>query len=180
MSRFILTRIGLALPTLLVISLLVFSLQALLPGDAAISLSGEDRDPAAVAAIREKYHLDEPIAIRFGFWLGAALTGDFGVSIRTGLPIGEMLAQRIPVTLELSLLAMLIALLIGIPAGIVSALKRGTRWDYAATAAALAGVSIPNFWAGIMLILLFAVTLRCCHRAATSAPLRVSPAISRP
>jgi len=160
MARFILRRLALALPTLFVIALFVFSLQALLPGDAATSLSGEDRDPAAIAAIRARYRLDDPLPIRFTAWLADLASGDFGVSIRTGLPIGQMLAQRIPVTLELALLAMLIALAIGVPAGIVSALKRGTIWDSVANGVALVGISVPNFWAGIMLILTFAVMLR--------------------
>ena len=87
------------------------------------------------------------------------MSGDFGVSIRTGLPVGEMLLQRIPVTFELAVLSMLLALVVGVPAGIISAVKRGTRLDYVANVVAMAGISIPGFWLGIMLILLFAVNL---------------------
>lgn len=159
MIRFIVRRILIALPTLLIIALAVFSMQALLPGDPAVALSGEDHDPAAIAAIRERYHLDDPIPVRFVAWVTGALSGDFGVSIRTGLPVGEMLQQRIPVTFELAALSMLLALVIGVPAGIISAVKRGSKLDYVANIVAMAGISIPGFWLGIMLILLFAVKL---------------------
>jgi peptide/nickel transport system permease protein len=159
MLAFIAHRILITIPTLLVITLVVFSLQQLLPGDIARVLGGEDADPIAIKAIREKYLLDQPFPLRYADWFLRMLGGDFGESLRIREPVAPMIAQKLPVTLSLALLAMVISLAIGIPAGIVSAIRKGTAWDYAANAVALSGISIPNFWLGIMLILLFSVTL---------------------
>lgn len=147
------------IPTLLVITVVVFSLQALLPGDIARVLGGEDADPIAIAAIREKYLLDQPFVVRYADWVLKMLGGDFGESLRIREPVAPMLLQKLPVTLHLAMFAMAISLAIGIPAGIVSAIRKRTVWDYGANAAALSGISIPNFWLGIMLILLFSVRL---------------------
>ncbi len=131
----------------------------MLPGDPAVVLAGEDRDPTVVAYLREKLHLDEPLPVRYFYWIRGVLHGDLGESLRLQKPVTELIVEKLPVTLELALFAMIIALAIGIPAGIVSAVKRGTAWDYAANVVALWGLSTPNFWLGIMLILLFSVTL---------------------
>jgi peptide/nickel transport system permease protein len=159
MGGFLIRRIAVAIPTLLLVSMLVFSLQQMLPGDAAVALSGEEHDPKVIQYLREKYHLDQPVPVQYGYWLNGILHGDFGRSIRTGLPIGEMIRQKLPVTIELSFLAIVIAIVIGIPAGVIAALKRGSVLDYGVSAVGLAGLSIPSFWFGIMLILLFAVRL---------------------
>ncbi|MGE8104490.1 ABC transporter permease [Allorhizobium sp. NPDC080224] len=157
--NFILRRALSAIPTLLILSIFVFLLLKLLPGDPAIALAGEDPSPAAIESIRVKYGLDQPLPVQYVKWLGGVLQGDFGVSIRTKLPIGEMLAQRLPVTLQLSLQAMLIAIIIGVPAGILAAIRRGSYIDVTVTTLGLAGLSVPSFWFGIILIMIFAVTL---------------------
>jgi peptide/nickel transport system permease protein len=159
MLRFLAGRLAVAIPTLLLVSVLVFSLQKLLPGDPALALAGEDRSPEVIAFLRQKYQFDQPIPIQYWIWLKAFVTGDLGMSVRTGLPIGRMIAEKLPVTMELSLISMLIAMAIGVPAGVAAALKRGTAIDYLVGVLGLAGLSIPSFWLGIMLILLFSVSL---------------------
>jgi peptide/nickel transport system permease protein len=138
---------------------MVFGLLKLLPGDPAVALAGEERDPAVIEYLRVKYSLDQPVPVQYVRWLGGIVQGDFGLSIRTRLPIGEMIVQKLPVTIQLSLQAMLIALIVGIPAGVLAAIKRGTPIDYGVSIIGLGGLSIPSFWLGIMLILLFAVNL---------------------
>jgi peptide/nickel transport system permease protein len=152
-------RLAVLVPTLFFVSVLIFSLQQLLPGDAAIAMAGEENDPEAIAAIRARYHLDKPVAVQYGIWLGRVLRGDFGESLRSRIPVRELLASKLPVTVQLALCSMLIALCIGIPAGILSATRKGTVVDAAANFLALSGLSVPHFWLGIMLILLFAVRL---------------------
>ncbi len=159
MFEFLLKRIASLIPTLVVVSMLIFGLQQLLPGDPAKILAGEEQDPTVVAYLRTKLHLDEPLPVRYGYWIGGVLKGDLGESVRTQQPVLELVLQKLPVTLELALLAMLIALVIGIPAGIVSAVGRGTVWDSLANGFALWGISTPNFWLGILMILLFSVQL---------------------
>jgi len=122
-------------------------------------LAGEDRDPTVVAYLRQKMHLDEPLPVRYVYWIKGVLHGDLGESLRMQKPVRELILEKLPVTIELAAFAMVIALLIGVPMGILSAVRRNTAWDYAANAIALWGLSTPNFWLGIMLILLFSVTL---------------------
>ncbi|HXA93935.1 MAG TPA: ABC transporter permease [Candidatus Dormibacteraeota bacterium] len=152
-------RLAVLVPTLFFVSVLIFSLQQLLPGDAAIALAGEEQDPAVVAAIRARYHLDRPLPVQYGIWIGNVLRGDFGESLRSRIPVAELIVSKLPVTAQLSVFAMLIALVIGIPAGIVSAARKGTPLDVTVNLLALSGLSVPHFWLGIMLILLFAVRL---------------------
>jgi peptide/nickel transport system permease protein len=159
MLTFLVRRVAQVLPTLVFASMLIFGLQQLLPGDPALVLAGEERDPTVVQYLHEKLHLDEPLPVRYGYWIQGVLQGDLGESMRLQKPVLELILQKLPVTLELAFLAIIIALAIGIPAGIISAVKRNTAWDYAANAVALWGLSTPNFWLGIMLILLFSVTL---------------------
>ena len=159
LGRYIARRLFALVPTLAFVSILIFSLQQLLPGDPALALAGEERDPAAVAAIRAKYHLDRPMVVQYGIWLGKVLRGDFGESLRNRIPVSELLASKLPVTIELAVGSMLVALLLGLPAGILSATRKGTPVDFLANLAALSGLSVPHFWLGIMLILLFAVRL---------------------
>jgi peptide/nickel transport system permease protein len=159
LGLFVAHRLAVLVPTLFFVSVLIFSLQQLLPGDAAIALAGEEQDPAVVAALRQKYHLDRPIAIQYGIWMSRVLRGDFGESLRNKIPVAELLASKLPVTVELALLSMVIALVLGIPAGVLSAARKGTPLDVAANIVALSGLSVPHFWLGIMLILLFAVQL---------------------
>ena len=156
---YIVRRLVVLVPTLFCVSVLTFGLQQLLPGDAALALAGEEHDAAVVAAIRAKYHLDQPVPVQYAIWIGNILRGDFGESRRNRIPVAELIASKLPVTIELALCSMIIALAIGIPAGIVSAARKGTPLDVGANLLALSGLSVPHFWLGIMLILFFAVRL---------------------
>jgi len=158
-SRFLVRRLAAIVPTLFFVSILIFGLQQLLPGDPAIAMAGEERDPSVIAYLRGKFHLDEPLPVRYGYWLKGVLHGDLGDSVRIQRPVTELIVEKLPVTIELALLAMAIALTIGITAGIVSAVFKNSPLDYAANVFALWGLSTPNFWLGILLILLFAVKL---------------------
>ncbi len=160
MRRYLLRRLALLPPTLVLISLLVFLLQQLLPGDPALAMAGEQRDPQVIEFIRHRYHLDEPLPVQYALWLGGVLQGDLGQSIRLEQPVRSLIAQKLPVTIELTVFAMLIALSIGIPMGVLAAVKRGTVWDLLANGVALWGLSTPNFWLGILLMLLFSVELQ--------------------
>ena len=159
MTAYLARRIATILPTLVFVTMMIFGLQQLLPGDPAVVLAGEEQDPQVIAYLREKMHLDEPLPMRYLHWVGGVLQGDLGESIRNQQPVLELVLQKLPVTIELSVLAMLIALVIGIPTGIVSAVRQGTAWDFGANAFALWGLSTPNFWLGILMILLFSVHL---------------------
>ena len=159
MFRYLLQRLATIVPTLFFVSILIFGLQQLLPGDPAVALSGEDRDPNVIAYLHAKLHLDDPLPVRYGYWLGALLHGDLGESIRIQRPVLDLIFEKLPVTLQLASMAIVIAILIGVSAGVISAVKKDTIWDYAANVFALWGLSTPNFWLGIMLILLFAVQL---------------------
>ncbi|PXA90628.1 peptide ABC transporter [Caulobacter sp. D4A] len=152
-------RLLVAIPTLLIISIFVFSLQKLLPGDPILAMAGEERDPAVIEFLRDKYRLNDPVVVQYFYWLGGVLTGDFGISLRTNQPVLELILQKLPVTIQLATMAMFFAMLIGIPMGILAAVKKNTFIDYIANVLALTGLSIPNFWLGIMLILLISVQL---------------------
>ncbi|HEY0208959.1 ABC transporter permease [Acerihabitans sp.] len=153
-------RILLAIPTLFLVSIMVFSLQKLLPGDPVVAMAGEERDPAVIAMLRDKYRLDDPIPAQYFYWLRDALHGDLGISLRTQEPVTTLIAGKLPVTIELTLLSMIIAMALGITTGIIAAVRRGTWVDYSANFVALSGISIPNFWLGVLLILLFSVKLQ--------------------
>jgi peptide/nickel transport system permease protein len=157
MTTFLLHRLALVPPTLFFVSVLIFGLQQLLPGDPALALAGEDRNPEVIAFLRQKYHFDEPFPVRYLLWVEGVFAGDLGESIRIKRPVLDLVLEKLPVTGELAALAFIIALAIGIPIGVLSAVKNGSLIDYAATMAALWGLSIPNFWLGILLILLFSV-----------------------
>ena len=159
MLTFLGKRILQLIPTLFFVSVIIFSLQQLLPGDPATIMAGEERDPAVIAQIRAQYRLDQPIPVQYVYWVKGVLTGDLGESMRIKQPVRSLVLEKLPVTLQLGLMAIVIAVTIGVSAGIVSAVKKGTVWDYAANVFALWGLSTPNFWLGILLILLFAVQL---------------------
>lgn len=147
------------IPTLFVVSVLIFSLQQLLPGDPALVMAGEEKDPEVIEQIRKQYRLDQPIPVQYVYWLKGVLTGNLGESMRLKAPVSDLVLSKLPVTLQLASMAMIIALLIGVTAGVISAVKRGTRLDYIVNVIGLIGISTPNFWLGIMLIFLFAVNL---------------------
>jgi len=159
MLTFLGKRILQLIPTLFFVSVIIFSLQQLLPGDPATIMAGEERDPAVIAQIRRQYRLDQPIPVQYLYWVKGVLTGDLGESMRIKQPVRGLILEKLPVTLQLGLMAIVIAVTIGVSAGIVSAVKKGTVWDYAANVFALWGLSTPNFWLGIMMIFLFSVEL---------------------
>ena len=159
MLTFLGKRILQLIPTLFFVSVIIFSLQQLLPGDPATIMAGEERDPAVIAQIRRQYRLDQPIPVQYLYWVKGVLTGDLGESMRIKQPVRSLVLEKLPVTLQLGLMAIVIAVTIGVSAGIVSAVKKGTVWDYAANVFALWGLSTPNFWLGIMMIFLFSVEL---------------------
>ena len=159
MGKYLLRRLATIVPTLILVSMLVFGLQQLLPGDPATILAGEDQDPGVVAYLRQKMHLDEPLPLRYLYWAGGVVRGDLGDSLRVQKPVADLVLEKLPVTLQLASMAIVIAILIGVTAGVISAVKKDTAWDYAANVFALWGLSTPNFWLGILLILLFAVQL---------------------
>ncbi|MGF9695358.1 MULTISPECIES: ABC transporter permease [unclassified Rhizobium] len=152
-------RLLVAIPTLLIISIFVFSLQKLLPGDPVLAMAGEERDPATIEFLREKYHLNDPVIVQYFSWVGGILVGDFGISLRTNQPVLELIGQKLPVTIQLAVMSMILALVIGIPTGILAAVYKNRALDYIANLVALSGLSVPNFWLGIMLILLVSVNL---------------------
>ena len=159
MLRFIGWRLVLAIPTLLLVTLFVFCLQKLLPGDPVLALAGEERDPQVLDFLREKYHFNDPFPLQYLAWVAGVAQGDLGISLKTEQPVLHLIATKLPITIELAALSMLVALLIGIPAGIVAAVRKGEAADYAANIVALSGISIPHFWLGVLLILVFAVQL---------------------
>src|SRR6476661_6842910 len=139
--------------------MLIFGLQQLLPGDPALIMAGEERDPKVLEEIRQQYRLDRPIPEQYFYWVKGVLSGNLGESMRLKASVGSLVSQKLPVTLQLAAMAFLIAIGIGIPAGIISAVKKETLWDYGANLFALWGLSTPNFWLGILMIFLFSVTL---------------------
>ena len=147
-------------PTLLLVSMLVFGLQQLMPGDPALVLAGEEgANPQLLAQIRSELMLDRPLPVQYLHWLDRLVHGDLGYSWRIRQPVAALVEQKLPVTLQLGAMAFLFAVVIGVPAGVLSAVKRGTGWDHAANLIGLGGLSTPNFWLGIMLILLVSVQL---------------------
>ncbi len=171
MFELIIRRCLVVIPTLFLVSVIVFGMQKLLPGDPVLALAGEDRDPQTIAYLQEKYRLNDPIVTQYTSWLGRILTGDFGISIRTEKPVLDLIVQKLPVTLQLAAFAMIVALLIGVPAGIISAVRKGTLTDYSINVAALSGLSIPNFWLGILLILVVSVQWQLLPSSGYTSPL---------
>src|SRR5471030_903794 len=157
MLVFLTRRLLQIIPTLILVSILIFGLQQLLPGDPALIMAGEERDPIVLQQIREQYRLNEPIPVQYFYWIKGVLSGNLGESMRLKSSVSSLVAEKLPVTLQLAGMALLIALCIGIPAGIISAVKKETFWDYGANLFALWGLSTPNFWLGILMIFLFSV-----------------------
>jgi peptide/nickel transport system permease protein len=158
-AEFLIQRGFISLVTLFLITVIVFTGVRMIPGDPARVLAGTDADAAGLQEIRDKYGLDDPVPVQYLRWLALALRGDLGESIRTRQPVAATVAIKLPITIELACLSLLVALALALPAGIVAAVRRNTVWDIAASAVSLCGVSIPNFWLGIMLILLVSVRL---------------------
>ncbi len=147
-------------PTMLLVSVIVFTLQHLLPGDPAVMLAGDSAgDPHVVAQIRDHLLLNRPLWEQYLHWLAGVLHGNLGYSWELSAPVTTLLLQKLPVTLQLSAMAFVIALAIGIPLGVISAVKKGTPLDWLATSIGLFGLSVPSFWLGIVLILAVSVDL---------------------
>jgi peptide/nickel transport system permease protein len=159
MGWFVLRRAGASLIVLFLASLLVFLGIRALPGDPAVMLAGEEATPDVVNTIRHEYGLDKPLPVQYATYVKQALSGNLGRSTQDKLPVGQILADRLPVTIELALLAILVAIVVGVLAGIVAAAWRGKFADYVATGFGLVGLSVPHFWLGLLAILLLAVRL---------------------
>jgi peptide/nickel transport system permease protein len=157
--RFLVRRLLLTVPVLLGVATLVFALIHLIPGDPAQAILGETASEAEVAALRQRLGLDRPLLEQYGGFLTNAARGDLGTSLRNNAPVAQEIGDRLPATLELAAAAMFVAIGVSIPLGIIAAVRRGTIVDHAATTLALTGISVPNFWLGPLLALVFAVEL---------------------
>lgn len=159
MISYIARRILLTIPAMLAMSVIVFFIIRLVPGDPVLVILGLRANPESIAALRGQLRLDDPIHVQYLSWIGDAVRGDLGHDYRTGEPIGSMLMSRLPVTLEVAILAIFVAGLIGVPLGILSATRRGAA-EVTSSTFSILGISIPDFWLGVMLILFFSANLR--------------------
>jgi peptide/nickel transport system permease protein len=159
MSGFLIRRVLQMLLALLGVSIVVFALMHLVPGDPVRVALGTRFDQDLYDALRERAGLDRPLIEQYFTWLGNALTGDLGVSFRNGQPVTTLILERLPATITLAGAALFIALIVALPAGIISAVRSGSSLDYTVSAASQVGISMPDFWAGVMYILLFSLTL---------------------
>jgi peptide/nickel transport system permease protein len=157
MGRYVLRRLLESVVTFVLVTIVVFAGLRALPGDTARALAGEESDPETVAQVRADYGLDEPLPVQYLRYAEKAVTGDLGRSARTGLPVAETIGHALPVTLQLSAFALAIAVLIGILAGVVAAVRRRSAAEWAANSVALLGLSVPNFWLGLMAVLVLAI-----------------------
>ena len=160
MAAYILRRLLLMLPVAFLVTVGVFVLIHLSPGDPALIIAGEDRTPQAIAEIHRELGLDQPLYVQYVVWVGHIVHGDWGRSVTTHEPVATAILERLPATLELGLTALIWSLLVAIPLGTIAAVRRGSVVDQVATGVTVAGVSIPNFFIGIVLIFVLSVTLR--------------------
>lgn len=160
MTQYILRRLLLMLPVAFLVTILVFALIRLSPGDPLVIYAGEERDPAALEALRREYGLDRSMPEQYVSWITHALQGDLGRSLRTRQPVLEAIVERLPATLELGVTALLFSVTIALIVGTLSAVRRNSPLDLLATGFTLAGVSLPNFFLGLLLILLFSLAIR--------------------
>jgi peptide/nickel transport system permease protein len=162
MARYLVVRLLYFIPVIFLVTVVIFSITMLLPGDPALAFLGEGsiRDQVAYQAMRAELGLDQPLPVQYARWLGRALKGDLGRSVRTHEAVLDALLARLPVTLELAAVALLIALVIAVPIGVLSATRPNSPLDSAATVVAVSGVALPEFFVGILFIYLFAVWLR--------------------
>ena len=160
MTRYIIRRVVLMVPVALLVTVIAFGLLRLAPGDPVTTFAGEVRDPEILNEYRKQLGLDQPLPVQYVAWLGHTLQGDFGRSIRTHQRVGEAIIERLPATLELTTTALLFSVTVGLVIGIISALNRNSALDLLATGFTIAGVSVPNFFLGLMLILIFSLVLR--------------------
>jgi peptide/nickel transport system permease protein len=160
MTAYVGRRLLLMLPVAFLVTIGVFMLIHLSPGDPALVMLGEDRTPQAIAQIHQELGLDKPLYVQYFIWLNRIVHGDWGRSITTHEPVATAITERLPATLELGIVALVWSLLVAIPLGTIAAVRRGSVTDQVATGITVAGVSIPNFFIGIVLIFLLSVTLR--------------------
>lgn len=160
MGQYILRRLALMVPVAFLVTVIVFTLLRLTPGDPVLTYAGEERDPESLEQLRREYGLDQPLPVQYISWVTHALQGDLGRSIRTRQPVLEAIVERLPATLQLGLTALALSIAIGLVVGTLSALNRNSPLDLLATGFTLAGVSLPNFFLGLILILVFALALR--------------------
>jgi peptide/nickel transport system permease protein len=159
MHRYLIRRLLLTIPVLLGVATLVFSLIHFIPGDPAQAMLGEGAAPEDVAQLRERLGLDRPLLVQYGSFLQGLTRGDLGVSLRNDQPVLQQILERMPATAELAFASMAVAVLIALPLGIIAAVWRGTAVDYTAMTLSLVGISVPNFWLGPLLAIVFAVEL---------------------
>ena len=159
MHRYLVRRLLLTVPVLLGVATLVFSLIHFIPGDPAQAMLGEGAAPEDVAQLRARLGLDRPLLVQYGSFLQGLAHGDLGVSLRNDQPVLQQIVERMPATAELAFASMAVAVLIALPLGIIAAVWRGTAVDYGAMTLSLVGISIPNFWLGPLLAIVFAVEL---------------------
>jgi peptide/nickel transport system permease protein len=159
MLRFLLQRLGMAVPTLLIVAITVFALIRLIPGDPVTLMLGDMADPSAVADLRRSLGLDQSIPVQFLYWLGNALSGDFGHSISTGQPVLPLILDRFSVSASIVLVAVALASLVAVPAGMIAAWRQDSPLDLAVISGATLLLSIPSFWLGLLLLLLFGLKL---------------------
>ncbi|MBI4278402.1 MAG: ABC transporter permease [Armatimonadetes bacterium] len=179
MWQYIARKLLIAVPTLLAVSLIVFTVIRLIPGDPARILAGDFATPETVAEIRAQWGLDRPLPVQYGVYLTRLVRGDLGRSIVSGQPVRREIVRRYQVTVGLAVLGSLVAIAMGVLAGVMGATRPYTAWDYGAMALALTGVSTPIFWSGLLLILLFAVTLNWLPSGGVGSPTHyVLPAVS--
>lgn len=160
MTGYIIRRLMLMIPVAALVSVIIFTVMRLTPGDPVRVLLGEEPDPESYARLREQMGLDQPFPVQYALWLSRALQGDLGRSLRTRQPVLEAIAERAPATLQLGLAGLLFSIIIAVPVGTLSAIRRNSAADLGAVSFTLLGVSIPNFFLGILLILGFAYYLR--------------------
>lgn len=153
----IVRRLTVAIPTIILVSIIIFGLQKILPGDPVLVMAGEERDPAVLEFLREKYRLNDPLPQQYLAWMQQVLQGNLGISLRTDIPVTTLIAQKLPVTLQLASMAIFFAIITGIPLGILAAVYKGRALEFGANILTLSAMSIPNFWLGILLIMLVAV-----------------------
>lgn len=155
----IIRKILAMIPTLLLVSVLLFGIITMLPGDAAMGVVGESVNQEDLKRIRTELGLDRPIYVRYADWLGNVLQGDFGRALKSNQPVIEIVKERLPVTAELAFLAMFVSTIVAIPAGIFAALRRNSNWDVFNGIFSMIGVAMPPFWMGILLIMMFSLWL---------------------
>lgn len=156
----IVKKLLMMIPIIILVSIILFLILKTLPGDAALVAAGEFSTDADIEALRASMGLDRPIYAQYWDWFSGILRGDFGTSLLTGLPIADKIVQRFPATIELAIMSMIIAIIIAVPLGIVSAVYRGKAWDNISSILSVIGIAMPSFWLGMLLIILFCLTLK--------------------